>query len=146
MRPEADVIGEVLLVDDSSSDDTASVAEHAASRCALPLRVIQSNCRDAGGARNLALAQANYPWIYMIECRRSASGRRAAVFAFPDRYADEGRYGGRRLSQTNRRRRPADQAACRLYGRQHHQCLSLYPGACTLDCRRKRAGVPARDR
>ncbi|WP_367142604.1 glycosyltransferase family 2 protein [Mesorhizobium sp.] len=67
LRPEADVIGEVLLVDDSSSDDTASVAEHAASRCALPLRVIQSNCRDAGGARNLALAQANYPWIYMID-------------------------------------------------------------------------------
>ena len=65
LRSEADVIGEVLLVDDSSSDDTASVAEDAASRFALPLRVIHSNCKDAGGARNLALSQANYPWIYM---------------------------------------------------------------------------------
>jgi glycosyltransferase involved in cell wall biosynthesis len=67
LRSEADVIGEVLLVDDSSSDDTASVAEDAASRFALPLRVIHSNCKDAGGARNLALSQANYPWIYMID-------------------------------------------------------------------------------
>ncbi len=61
------MVGEVLLVDDSSSDDTAAIAEAAASRLALPLRVIQSNRRDAGGARNAALEQARYPWIYMID-------------------------------------------------------------------------------
>ncbi|TJX63892.1 MAG: glycosyltransferase family 2 protein [Mesorhizobium sp.] len=67
LRSEADAIGEVLLVDDLSSDGTAAVASDAASRLGLPLRVIQSNCRDAGGARNLALSQANHPWIYMID-------------------------------------------------------------------------------
>ncbi|RWD07663.1 MAG: glycosyltransferase family 2 protein [Mesorhizobium sp.] len=67
LRSEADAIGEVLLVDDLSSDGTAAAASNAASRLGLPLRVIQSNCRDAGGARNLALSQANHPWIYMID-------------------------------------------------------------------------------
>lgn len=67
LRSEAAVIGEVLLVDDASSDGTAAVAEDVAARLALPLRVIASNCRDAGGARNLALAQADCPWIYMID-------------------------------------------------------------------------------
>ncbi|TIR73095.1 MAG: glycosyltransferase family 2 protein, partial [Mesorhizobium sp.] len=32
-----------------------------------PFRIIRSNCRDAGGSRNLALAEARFPWIYMID-------------------------------------------------------------------------------
>lgn len=67
LRSEADLIGEVLLVDDSSSDGTAAVARDAASQVSLPLRVLAGNCRDAGGARNLALAQARCSWIYMID-------------------------------------------------------------------------------
>lgn len=67
LRPEAEVIGEVILVDDSSTDNTAAVAADAASRLALPLRIIQSSCRDAGGSRNVALAAARFPWIYMID-------------------------------------------------------------------------------
>ena len=67
LASETEVIGEVLLVDDSSSDDTAAVAMEAAARLALPLRVIASNCRDAGGSRNLGLEQARLPWIYMID-------------------------------------------------------------------------------
>ncbi|UCI09259.1 glycosyltransferase family 2 protein [Mesorhizobium sp. B1-1-8] len=67
LASESEVIGEVLLVDDSSSDDTAAVATDAASRLALPLRIIKSSCRDAGGSRNLALEQARFPWIYMID-------------------------------------------------------------------------------
>lgn len=67
LRSEAEVIGEVLLVDDSSSDGTAAVAQAAASQLSLPLRVLQANCRDAGGARNLALAKARCPWLYMID-------------------------------------------------------------------------------
>jgi len=67
LASEAAAIGEVLLVDDSSSDNTATIAIEAARRLALPLRVIKSNCRDAGGSRNLALAEAGFPWIYMID-------------------------------------------------------------------------------
>lgn len=67
LASEKEAIGEVLLVDDSSSDATAAVATDAASRLALPLRVIKSSCRDAGGSRNLALEQARFPWIYMID-------------------------------------------------------------------------------
>lgn len=64
---EKAVIGEVLLVDDSSSDATAAVATETALRFALPMCVIKSSCRDAGGSRNLALEQARFPWIYMID-------------------------------------------------------------------------------
>jgi len=67
LASEVGIIGEVLLVDDSSSDDTPAVAMEAAKRLALPLRVIRSTCRDAGGSRNLALAEASFPWIYMID-------------------------------------------------------------------------------
>jgi glycosyltransferase involved in cell wall biosynthesis len=67
LAPETDIIGEVVLVDDSSTDDTSAVAAHAASRLDLPLRVVQSSCRDAGGSRNLALTEARFPWIYMID-------------------------------------------------------------------------------
>ncbi|MDX8457522.1 glycosyltransferase family 2 protein [Mesorhizobium humile] len=67
LASEKEVIGEVLLVDDSSSDATATVASDAALRCGLPLRIIKSSCRDAGGSRNLALEQARFPWIYLID-------------------------------------------------------------------------------
>lgn len=67
LRSEAEVIGEVLLVDDSSSDGTAEAALNAATQFSLPLRVLMSNCRDAGGSRNVALAQAQCSWIYLID-------------------------------------------------------------------------------
>ncbi|WP_044548292.1 glycosyltransferase family A protein [Mesorhizobium japonicum] len=64
---EAEVIGEVLLVDDASTDNTADVARQAAAQLALPLRVLPAECRNAGGARNVALAQALHPWVYLID-------------------------------------------------------------------------------
>ncbi|AZO02821.1 MAG: glycosyltransferase [Mesorhizobium sp.] len=64
---EKEVIGEVLVVDDCSSDATAAVATETALRFALPMRVIKSSCRDAGGSRNSALEQARCPWVYMID-------------------------------------------------------------------------------
>lgn len=67
LRSEADLIDEVLLVDDLSSDGTAAIALDAASQMSLPLRVLKGSCGDAGGARNLALAQARCSWIYMID-------------------------------------------------------------------------------
>ncbi|MER9453237.1 glycosyltransferase family 2 protein [Mesorhizobium sp. M0478] len=67
LRSEAEVIGEVLLVDDSSSDGTAEAALNAATQFSLSLRVLKSSCRDAGGSRNVALAQAQCSWIYLID-------------------------------------------------------------------------------
>lgn len=64
---EAEVIGEVLLVDDASTDNTADVARQAAAQLTLPLRVLPASCHDAGGARNVALAQALQPWVYLID-------------------------------------------------------------------------------
>jgi glycosyltransferase involved in cell wall biosynthesis len=67
LRSEADIIGEILLVDDASTDGTAAVARQAAAELSLPLRVLPASCRDAGGARNVALAEAVHPWIYLID-------------------------------------------------------------------------------
>ncbi|QPC91140.1 glycosyltransferase family A protein [Mesorhizobium sp. INR15] len=67
LRPEIDVIGEILLVDDASLDNTTDVARRVASQLGLPLRVIAASCRDSGGARNVALAEVRFPWVYMID-------------------------------------------------------------------------------
>ncbi|MEO5757915.1 MAG: glycosyltransferase family A protein [Mesorhizobium sp.] len=67
LRSELDVIGEILLVDDASLDNTTDVARRIASQLGLPLRVIAVNCRDSGGARNVALAEVRCPWVYMID-------------------------------------------------------------------------------
>ncbi|MBZ9794889.1 glycosyltransferase family 2 protein [Mesorhizobium sp. ES1-4] len=67
LASEAEVIGEVLVVDDASTDDTADVARRAAAQLSLPLRVLPAACRDAGGARNVALAEARHPWVYLID-------------------------------------------------------------------------------
>lgn len=67
LRSEAAVIGEILLVDDASTDSTVAAARRAAAQLSLPLRVLPADCHDAGGARNVALAQALYPWVYLID-------------------------------------------------------------------------------
>jgi glycosyltransferase involved in cell wall biosynthesis len=67
LRSEAEIIGEILLVDDASTDGTATVAQEAAAGLSLPLRVLPASCRDAGDARNAALVEAAHPWVYLID-------------------------------------------------------------------------------
>ncbi|MBN9220454.1 MAG: glycosyltransferase [Mesorhizobium sp.] len=67
LASEAEVIGEILLIDDASTDDTVAVALKAASQLSLPLRILPAECHDAGGARNVALTQALHPWVYLID-------------------------------------------------------------------------------
>ncbi|WP_246671424.1 glycosyltransferase [Mesorhizobium sp. B2-4-12] len=67
LSSEAEVIGQILLIDDASTDDTADVARQATAQLSLPLRVLPAVCGDAGAARNVALAQALHPWVYLID-------------------------------------------------------------------------------
>ena len=67
LSSEAEVIGEILLVDDASADDTVAEARQAAAQLSLPLRVLPASCHDAGGARNVALAETLHPWVYLID-------------------------------------------------------------------------------
>ncbi|MER8463034.1 glycosyltransferase family A protein [Mesorhizobium sp. M1396] len=67
LRSEAEIIGEILLVDDASTDDTAAVARQFAAELSLPLHVLPASCRDAGGTRNVALAEVLHPWVYLID-------------------------------------------------------------------------------
>ncbi|WP_246691151.1 MULTISPECIES: glycosyltransferase family 2 protein [unclassified Mesorhizobium] len=67
LSTEAAIIGEILMVDDASTDDTAGAAQRIAAKFALPLRVLPANCRDAGAARNVALQQVACPWVYLID-------------------------------------------------------------------------------
>jgi glycosyltransferase involved in cell wall biosynthesis len=67
LHSEADLIGEVLLVDDASCDGTVDAARQAAAQLRLPLRVLRASFGNAGEARNMALAEAVSPWIYLLD-------------------------------------------------------------------------------
>lgn len=57
---------EVLLVDDGSTDGTLALAE--GFRAAMPeVRILRSDRRGPGGARNLALAEARGDWVWFVD-------------------------------------------------------------------------------
>ncbi len=64
---DAPLIEEILLVDDSSTDGTASFAKAEGERIGLPVRVLQAAARGAGAARNAGLNEARAPLIYFID-------------------------------------------------------------------------------
>ena len=64
---ETPLIEEILLVDDSSTDGTASFAEAEGKRLGLPVRVLQAGARGTGAARNAGLDAALAPFIYFID-------------------------------------------------------------------------------
>jgi glycosyltransferase involved in cell wall biosynthesis len=61
------LIGEILLVDDGSDDDTVAKAEEAAHNHALPLKVTGVQLGSAGAARNAGLAQARGDYIFFLD-------------------------------------------------------------------------------
>ncbi|MEM8588305.1 MAG: glycosyltransferase [Pseudomonadota bacterium] len=61
------VIGEVILVDDASRDDTVDLAREAARTHGLPLSVLQVGVSGAGAARNAGLAAARFPFIHFLD-------------------------------------------------------------------------------
>lgn len=64
---EADVIGEIIIVDDGSTDDTGSIAIRTGKELALPVHVIEADYRDAALSRNLALSQVETAWVYFMD-------------------------------------------------------------------------------
>ena len=64
---ERAVIREVVLVDDGSTDGTAIAARQCAESLDLPLTVVESDCRDPGGARNVGLDAVDGDWIYFLD-------------------------------------------------------------------------------
>lgn len=88
---EAEVIAEIIVVDDNSTDGTGAVARRSGDSLGLPVRVVEAAFRDAGRSRNLALSLARAPWIYFMDAddRHAAGGLRrlmdrAALPPVPD--------------------------------------------------------------
>lgn len=67
LRSEADLLQEIIVVDDASSDNTGALALRVAKALSLPVRVIRAECRDAGAARNLGIETASAPWVYFFD-------------------------------------------------------------------------------
>src|SRR5687767_14062546 len=61
------LVGEILLVDDGSDDDTVAKAEEAAHNHALPLKMTSVQLGSAGAARNAGLAQARGDYIFFLD-------------------------------------------------------------------------------
>jgi len=67
LSPDSDLIGEIVLVDDGSEDETIQVARAAAGRHRLPLRIVTADARNAGAARNIGYSQCRCPLVYFID-------------------------------------------------------------------------------
>lgn len=67
LASERSFIHELIVVDDASVDGTALIAQNCAAQLGLPLVLLSTDCRDAGGARNHALDHATGRWIYFLD-------------------------------------------------------------------------------
>ena len=105
---ERPVIHEVIVVDDDSDDDTATIAINCAADLDLPLVVLASDCRDAGEARNRALARASGRWVYFLDADdlHHEGGLRALVAAGEAADAPDLILGGYHCRRTGREPEP----------------------------------------
>ncbi|MBN9254668.1 MULTISPECIES: glycosyltransferase family 2 protein [unclassified Mesorhizobium] len=67
LASEVDIIAEILVVDDGSSDDTADFAEKAGRDHGLPVTITRIGRLNAGAARNAGMALAAAPWLYFLD-------------------------------------------------------------------------------
>lgn len=65
--PDKALIGEILLIDDGSADDTVACALSVARSHALPLWVTSVRFGSAGAARNAGLAQASGDCVFFLD-------------------------------------------------------------------------------
>lgn len=67
LMPDSRLIREILLVDDGSDDQTASIALDSAQRHGLPLEVVSVRLGSAGAARNIGIARASGNAIFFLD-------------------------------------------------------------------------------
>jgi glycosyltransferase involved in cell wall biosynthesis len=65
--PDKALIGEILLIDDGSSDDTVAQAAAIAVTHSLPLSVMSVCFGSAGAARNAGLEQASGDYVFFLD-------------------------------------------------------------------------------
>ena len=65
--PDSRLIEEILLVDDGSDDQTASIALDSAQRYGLPVEVVSVSLGSAGAARNIGIARARGKAIFFLD-------------------------------------------------------------------------------
>src|SRR5262245_15890923 len=65
--PDAELIGEVLVIDDASTDGTADVAAEVGNLYEMPLRIISTRAGSAGGARNAGIGQSTGKFIHLLD-------------------------------------------------------------------------------
>ncbi|WP_245235450.1 glycosyltransferase [Mesorhizobium erdmanii] len=64
---DRDLIGEIILVDDRSDDQTSAVSIEAAQRYQLPLQIVAVDLGSAGAARNAGMARASGRFLFFLD-------------------------------------------------------------------------------
>lgn len=67
LAPDAGLIGEVVLVDDGSTDQTIAIATSTSKAFELPIRLVSAQAGSAGAARNLGLETASGDFVYFVD-------------------------------------------------------------------------------
>ncbi|MCA0035155.1 glycosyltransferase [Mesorhizobium sp. B263B2A] len=65
--PDRNLIGEILLVDDGSNDQTAAISIQSARKYELPLQVLSMRLGSAGAARNAGMARAKGEFLFFLD-------------------------------------------------------------------------------
>jgi glycosyltransferase involved in cell wall biosynthesis len=109
---DRDVIYEILLIDDGSSDVTVQVAEAAAKEMDLPLTAVRVNFRSPGASRNAGLGKAKGRFVFFLDGDDQIvpGGLTALVrtlISHPDAGMAIGGYIRRTRGQADRLRRPS---------------------------------------
>ena len=64
---QGEVVGEIIVVDDGSTDNTAQIIERWSSNTAYQVQLIRTENRGACHARNLAFSNSKFPWIQWLD-------------------------------------------------------------------------------